>query len=241
MMEKATNATLVAHPRAGRHLVNPAKLWHGAGAVYGADLPKLFGFMLPVPERRVLIRHHQETLDIGRRTLTFFDSPGHAKHHFTILDPIEHALYAGDAVGVRYVRGFTGWDFEFVMPSTSPIDFDPVAVHRTLSMLEQVPFDTVYHAHFGASPKDYAIAETRRCADAFADLIGQLYRPDIAQAEIIETLRNWIAADLRRQGHEPGELAVLDIDVVLDAMGLIHFQSQQNRRRQDGQQAASSQ
>jgi len=229
MMQQAANATLVAHPRASRHMIDPSRLWQGAQSVYGEQLPKLFGSILPVPEERVLIRNHEETLNIGKRTLRFFDSPGHAKHHFTILDEVERALYAGDAVGIRYRKCFTGWDFEWVLPSTSPVDFDIEAIHRTLDMLQKVDFDTVYHAHFGASPKDYAIAETKRCSDAFAHLIEQVYRPEISVDEVIDHLRRWVATDLLQQGHQVGDMGVLDMDMFLDAMGLMHYQSRRAR------------
>ncbi|MCL6515445.1 MBL fold metallo-hydrolase [Alicyclobacillus sp.] len=230
MMQAAKHATLVVHPRGARHMVDPSRLWEGARAVYGDKLEAYFGSILPVPESRVLVREHGETLNIGRRTLTFYDSPGHAKHHFTILDPVSDALYAGDALGIRYRTCFTGWDFEWVLPSTSPVDFDPAAVHRTAEMLAQLPFRWVYHTHFGRSPKEEAIRDTVRGADAFADLIGRIFHPGIRPETVMDALRAWIRDDLIRQGHRPGDdIEVLDIDVVLDALGLIHYEQ---RRRQ---------
>jgi len=224
-MELAPNATLVVHPLGARHMADPAKLWAGTGQVYGDRLTKLFGSIRPVPADRILVRNHGETLDIGRRTLTFLDSPGHAKHHFTILDSLANVLYAGDAVGIRYRTGFTGWDFEWVMPSTPPIDFDPVAIHSTMDMLEQIPFEFVYHAHFGRSEKWEAIRETRRCGDELAALIQRVYHPGIAVDEVIVALREWIVADLKKQGHKPGaNIEVLDFDVVLDALGLMYYE-----------------
>jgi glyoxylase-like metal-dependent hydrolase (beta-lactamase superfamily II) len=230
MMQAATNAQLVVHPRGARHMINPTRLWEGARAVYGSQLEAYFGSILPVPEARVLIRQHEETLSIGRRTLTFYDSPGHAKHHFTILDPVSDALYAGDALGIRYRTCFTGWDFEWVLPSTSPVDFDPDAVHRTAAMLAELPFQWVYHTHFGRSPKEEAIRDTVRGADAFAELIARVYQPGIDPETVMNALRAWIRDDLIRQGYRPGDdIEVLDIDVVLDALGLIHYEQ---RRRQ---------
>jgi glyoxylase-like metal-dependent hydrolase (beta-lactamase superfamily II) len=230
LMEVAPNATLVVHPRGARHMVDPSRLWDGAKQVYGDRIEALFGSIKPIPESRILVRDHASTLNIGKRTLTFFDSPGHAKHHFTIHDPVSDALFAGDAVGIRYVTGFTGWKFEWVMPSTSPVDFDPEAVHRTLDMLEQVPFRWVYHTHFGKSPKAEAIASTRRGADEMAALIARVYRPGIAVEEVVAALREWIVEDLRRQGYEPGpNIEVLDIDVILDAMGLIVYEEKRRR------------
>ncbi len=223
MMEKAPQAKLVVHPRGERHMVDPTRLWDGAKAVYKERLGALFGCIKPIAKAQILIKNHGDTLSIGKRTLTFFDSPGHAKHHFTILDPLANALFAGDAIGVRYRREFTGWNFEFVMPSSSPIDFDPAAVHRTLDFLTAQPFDWVYHAHFGRSPKNEAIASTHRVADAFADVISSIYHPGITVAEIVSALRKWVSQDLTKQGFQPGPLEALDIDMFLDAMGLLYY------------------
>jgi glyoxylase-like metal-dependent hydrolase (beta-lactamase superfamily II) len=233
LMAKAPNATLVAHPRAGRHMIDPSRLWRGAEAVYGEKLEKWFGSILPVPAERVLIRDHGETLNIGRRTLTFFDSPGHAKHHFTILDPVAEALYAGDALGIRYRTGFTGWDKEWIWPSTSPVDFDPDAVRRTAAMLEDVPFRFVYHGHFGPSPKDEAIRETVRGAEAFAELAREVCQAGGGLDEMVDALRDWMLQDLRRQGLDPDPaLAPLSLDLLLDSMGLLHYAQQlQNEKR----------
>lgn len=225
MMEKATNAKLVVHPRGARHMIDPSKLWAGASQVYGEQIAALFGFVSAVDETRILVRDHLDTLTIGKRTLTFFDSPGHAKHHFTIHDPLSNAVYAGDALGIRYRECFTGWDFEWIMPSTSPIDFDPAAVHRTAAMLQEVPFEWVYHTHFGKSPKQEAIAQTERGADAMADVIARVYTPGVTVEAVVEALRSWVVQDLTGQGFTPGtNVDVLDIDVILDALGLMYFE-----------------
>lgn len=231
LMEKATRAQLVVHPRGARHMIDPSRLWQGAAQVYGDRVTDLFGSIVPVPASRVLVREHGDTLSIGQRTLTFFDSPGHAKHHFTILDPVADALYAGDALGVLYRSCFTGWDFEWVMPSSSPIDFDPVAVRHTVDLLRAVPFQTVYHAHFGPSAKAVACDETLRCADAFAQLIADVYEPGIELPRVITALRQWVVADLGRRNLPVGDIGVLDIDIILDAMGLLYYE--EKRRRSD--------
>ena len=225
MMQKAKNAQLLVHSRGARHMADPSRLWTGARSVYGAQLEALFGAVEPVSQAQIVVKQHGDTLTLPDRTLSFFDSPGHAKHHLTILDDKMDALYAGDAVGLRYRTGMTGWDFEFIMPSTSPIDFDPVAIHQTLDFLSAQPFSTVYHTHFGASRKSEAIAETRRVADEFAALIARIYTEGIGSDAVIAALREWVQMDLRARGFVPGPIEAIDIDIVLDAMGLIYYES----------------
>ncbi|MCY0887595.1 MAG: MBL fold metallo-hydrolase [Alicyclobacillaceae bacterium] len=223
MMAKASAAKLVVHPRGARHMADPSKLWAGAASVYGDRVTSLFGSVQAVPEDKILIRDHLDTLDIGQRSLTFFDSPGHAKHHFTILDESSDALFAGDALGIRYRTGLTGWNFEFILPSSSPVDFDPDAVHSTMEMLRKYPFQSVYHAHFGKSPREEAMYHTERAARAFEHLILSTYHDNLTPEAVAQSLRDWIRDDLKAQGYTPGDMAVLDIDVLVDALGLLHF------------------
>ncbi|GEO25677.1 MBL fold metallo-hydrolase [Alicyclobacillus acidoterrestris] len=229
LLTLAPQAKLVVHPRGARHMADPSKLWASAAQVYGRQTDALFGSMLPVPQANILVRHHEETLSIGNRTLRFFDSPGHAKHHFTILSEEDGVLFAGDAVGIRYRTGFTGFPFEFIAPSSSPVDFDPTAIHHTLTMLQDLPFDWVYHTHFGASAKAAAIHDTRRLADAYAAMINKIYMPGIGLETVMDELRRLLMADVEAQGHFPPNLDALDIDIRLDAMGLIYYAAAQQR------------
>ncbi len=58
------NATLVAHPRAARHMVSPQKLIDGATAVYGADRFKaLYGTVEPIAASRVRALEDGESIE----------------------------------------------------------------------------------------------------------------------------------------------------------------------------------
>ncbi|MCL6593043.1 MAG: MBL fold metallo-hydrolase [Alicyclobacillus sp.] len=231
LMAVAPHAQLLVHPRGARHMVDPVRLWTGARAVYGEQLEALFGSVQPVPAERVQAMQDGERLQLGRRELTFYDAPGHAKHHMVVLDPLADALYAGDALGIRYRSGYTGWPFEWVMPSTSPVDFDPEAVRRTVEKLRPLPFTWVYHTHFGPSPKAEALEQTLQGAEALAAWIRRVYRPDVQPPELISALYSWVAEDLQRRGHTPGsDLTVLATDVVLNALGLLHYERLRRER-----------
>ena len=230
LMEKATNATLVVHPRGAKHMIDPSKLWSGAAQVYGDLLSPLFGSVVPVPSSRVLIKDHEETLNIGERTLTFYDSPGHAKHHFTIFDPAASVLYAGDALGIHYQKCFTGFDFEWLLPSTSPVDFDPEAIHHTANMLKKVPFQWVYHGHFGKSGKEEAIEATERGGDAMAKWIEEAYEPGMSESQLFALFRAWLTEYLAQQGYKvPSDLSALQGDIMLDSMGLLFYEERRRR------------
>ena len=228
----APQATFVAHPRAARHLIDPTKLIAGAKAVYGDELERFFGQILPVPERQVLIREDGDTLDLGDRVVTFYDTPGHARHHFSMHDPALSAVFSGDALGVRYVAEFTGWPFEFVLPSTSPSDFDPMAVENTVAKLRALGPAVVYHTHFGPSPAEEAFAGTLEGARMFARLADDLYTGQTTWEHMAHALEHRVAAWLRDNGHtESWNIADLGVDIELNAKGLLYYQQQKRIQR----------
>lgn len=228
----AKNAIFVAHPRAARHLIDPSKLIQGATEVYGAAMDSFFGEILPIPQERVMIRENGETLDIGDRMLTFFDTPGHAKHHFVIHDPKIAAVFSGDSLGVRYVKAFTKWDFEFVMPSTSPTDFDPEGIVTTVEKIRGLNINTVYHTHFGPSPAEEAFAGTLTGAKAFLATAERVFAVQPDWEAIQEGLKDTIKELLQRQGHVvTGDLHEMQVDLELNAKGLWVFESRKAQRQ----------
>src|SRR6185312_12951417 len=54
LIARLPNAKLVVHPRGARHMIDPAKLWAGASAVYGESvMESTYGHLRPVPAERV--------------------------------------------------------------------------------------------------------------------------------------------------------------------------------------------
>ncbi|MFP3490736.1 MBL fold metallo-hydrolase, partial [Staphylococcus sp. SIMBA_130] len=79
----------------------------------------------PVPEDRLLVKGEGDILEIGPNcTLEFWDTPGHAKHHISIYDPISNGMFTGDTVGVRYEQLVPN-GVDLFLPSTSPNHFNP--------------------------------------------------------------------------------------------------------------------
>ncbi|MEK7793515.1 MAG: MBL fold metallo-hydrolase, partial [Candidatus Hydrogenedentota bacterium] len=105
LLKHCPNATVIAHPRAGRHLIDPSKLIAAARPIYGDELfEREFGVIEPVPAERVRIVEEGDTLDFGARTLEFLHTPGHAKHHLSVIDPGTESALTGDAYGLAQLR-----------------------------------------------------------------------------------------------------------------------------------------
>ncbi|TKD71372.1 MBL fold metallo-hydrolase [Pseudalkalibacillus hwajinpoensis] len=147
-LEKCPNARVIVHPKGARHLSNPERLIQGAKAVYGSKFDQLFDPIVPIPEDRLLVMNDGDTLPIGpNRTLTFLDTPGHAKHHFSIHDSKTNGVFVGDTVGVYYPQ----LDFELYLPSTSPNQFDPEAMLDSAEKIFSYHPTAIYFGHYGKS------------------------------------------------------------------------------------------
>ncbi len=226
----AARAMFVAHPRAARHLADPARLIAGTRAVYGELYDALFGQVRPIPADRLLVRNDGDTLDIGDRTLVFYDTPGHARHHICIHDPARRAIFSGDALGVRYVRSFTGQDYEFILPSSSPTDFSPADVRRTVARMAALDAEVVYHAHFGPSPADEALTAMQSEGDAFARVAELAWQPDMTTDEMTAALTRHVNGRLAALGHPELDARHIGDDLWLDAMGLVHYERTRRSR-----------
>ena len=137
------------HPRGAPHLVDPAKLIAGSVAVYGEELyRKLYGELLPIPAERVLTVEDGMRLTLGRRTFEFIDAPGHAKHHHCPIDLDYRDVYAGDNFGICY-RDLDTAAGPFMLPTTTPVQFEPEALHRTIDRIMAYRPRRIVQTHFG--------------------------------------------------------------------------------------------
>ncbi len=154
LMKELPRAMLVAHPRGARHLVDPSKLVAGTIEVYGeARFRALYGELVPVPAERVVEAPEGFSLDLGGRRLRILDAPGHARHHFVVLDEASRGFFTGDSFGLSY-RETDGPAGPFMFPTTTPVQLDPPALHATIDrMLAERPA-RMYLTHYGAIEGD---------------------------------------------------------------------------------------
>lgn len=149
LAEACPDATIVAHPRASRHIIDPSKLVASATSVYGEEqFKRLYGVIEPVPADRVREMQDNESLSLGERTLSFLHTRGHANHHFCIADAGSNVVFTGDAFGLHYPDLQSPGTFAF--PSTSPTDFDAELARESIRRIAALSPDVVYPTHFGA-------------------------------------------------------------------------------------------
>ncbi|MBZ8141804.1 MBL fold metallo-hydrolase [Rubrivivax gelatinosus] len=149
LMQELPAARVMAHPRAARHLVDPSQIWAGASAVYGeAEMLRNYGTLLPVAAERVSTSTDGGRLLLGGRELEFADTPGHARHHHCIWDERSRGWFTGDTFGLSY-REFDSERGAWVMPTSTPVQFEPDALRASvLRLLARAP-QSMYLTHYG--------------------------------------------------------------------------------------------
>src|SRR5690606_24875289 len=134
LLQACPNATLVAHPRAVRHLVDPTRLVQSSKAVYGEEVfQQLYGEIPAAPADRVRAVEDGETLELGDAVFRFLHVRGHANHHVVVHDPARDTEYTGDAFGLAYP--YLQRAGRFVFASTSPTDFDGPAAKESVDRI----------------------------------------------------------------------------------------------------------
>ncbi len=149
LMAKLPNARLCVHPRGVRHMIDPSRLIEGTIAVYGeAHTRAVYGEVLAIAEERILVMDEGACIALNGRELRCFDTPGHARHHFCVHDSRSNHVFTGDTFGLAYreleVDGRCS-----VFPTTSPVQFDPPALHRSVDRIIALRPEAVYVTHFG--------------------------------------------------------------------------------------------
>jgi len=97
LVRRFPNLKVYVHERGAPHLIDPSKLLKSATQLYGDDMDRLWGEVVPVPEQNVKALSGGETIEGLRVEYT----PGHASHHVTYFDEDAGDAFVGDTAGVR--------------------------------------------------------------------------------------------------------------------------------------------
>lgn len=227
LMELLPQAQLVVHPRGARHMIAPARLLAGTIAVYGAEATrKMYGEIRPVPAARVIETRHAQKIGIGGRgrELLLLDTPGHARHHICIRDGKTGHIFAGDTFGLSY-RELDRDGRAFIFPTTTPVQFDPPTLHRSIDLLMQYEPQAIYLTHYsrvGDLPR--LAADLHRLIDAHAELALRLADAGETRQELLrQGVAQIMLDEAARQGWAvQGEalLQMMRMDIELNAKGL---------------------
>ncbi|HEY5143932.1 MAG TPA: MBL fold metallo-hydrolase [Solirubrobacteraceae bacterium] len=171
------------HERGAAHIIDPSRLVASARRIYGDDMARLWGEIVPVPAENVRILQGGERRDGWRVAYT----PGHAQHHVSYLHEDTGTVFAGDVAGVRIDGGP-------VLPPTPPPDIDLEGWRASLDVLEAWAPQRLAVTHFGTY--DDVAAHLDELRDSIG-VLGELAR-FTDTAGFAEAIRGMV----RRRGGE---------------------------------------
>jgi glyoxylase-like metal-dependent hydrolase (beta-lactamase superfamily II) len=218
------HARIAVHPRGAGHLADPSKLVAATKAVYGAEaFAAQFGDIVPIAAERLLAPEDGQHIRFGERTLELIYTPGHAMHHLCVVDRERGEVFAGDTFGVSYRECDTEAG-EFIVPTTSPAQFDPEQLHASVARIAALEPQAIYVTHFGR-----VAYKAKLAADLHADIDVHvaIARAAAAAPDRVACMRALIhshwAQRLSAHGFRGGDAerhALLDMDAALNAAGL---------------------
>jgi len=128
------------HERGAPHLIDPAKLLASAGRLYGDQMERLWGEIVPMPEANVKPLAGGEQV-LGMRVAY---TPGHASHHVCYLHEESGTAFVGDVAAVS-IPGV-----DLIVPPTPPPDIDIETCEDSIGTIESWQPQRLALTHFGA-------------------------------------------------------------------------------------------
>jgi glyoxylase-like metal-dependent hydrolase (beta-lactamase superfamily II) len=161
LVRRFPSLRVYVHESGAPHLADPSKLLRSAGRLYGEDMDRLWGEVVPVPEENIVALGGGEDVE-GMRVLY---APGHASHHVAYFDPDSGDAFVGDVGGVLIPPGDEVW-----MP-TPPPDIDVELWVASIAAVRELGPARLALTHFGAAGDplahlDAAERELTRLAEA---------------------------------------------------------------------------
>ncbi|ANU23254.1 MBL fold metallo-hydrolase [Planococcus donghaensis] len=225
LLQDCPNAKVVVHPKGARHLSDPSRLIAGAKMVYGDQFEKLFDPILAIPEDRLLIKTEGDQLEIGPTCQLFFwDTPGHANHHFSIYDPGSNGVFAGDTVGIRYDQ-LVREGIDLYLPSTSPNQFNPEKMHQAIERMTKADLAAIYYGHFGKTNQPHiALQQVTEWLKIFVEegnaAFEKNWSADQLANQLFERVRQYLRSQNVADDHDV--YAYIQVDMQVSAMGILH-------------------
>jgi len=233
LMQHLPRAKLVVHSRGARHMIDPSALIKGVRAVYGDEVTaRDYGELIPVAAERVVTATDGFSIDVGGRPLLFADTPGHALHHHCIWDERSRGWFTGDTFGLAYPDLATPLG-PHVVPSSTPVQFDPVALHASVARLLANKPQVMYPTHFGPVHDVPRLAEQLlRQADSMVAAATELAKAADRHEQLRQAFQKIYVTELRRCGSTLDEATILSLlatDIELNAQGMAVWLDRQAR------------
>jgi len=224
LMQELPNARALLHPRGAPHMIDPTKLMAGSRAVYGERLEELYGTLVPIPAERVRAVEDGERVRLGGRTLELIHVPGHALHHYAVVDQAHRSIFAGDTFGISY-RALDTERGAFITPTTPPSQFDPDQHIASIDRMLSYRPESMYLMHFSRVTDVPRLGELLKMQVRELARIARAHANDADPAASVRAAMLELWLDLAHRHGSPltdAEIeAVLENDLTLNTQGLM--------------------
>jgi glyoxylase-like metal-dependent hydrolase (beta-lactamase superfamily II) len=205
LVQRWPDLEVYVHERGARHMRDPERLLASARMLYGEDMDRRWGEMVPVPEENLRVLSGGERLFDGAFEVAY--TPGHASHHVSYLHH-DGTAFVGDTGGVRIATS------SLTVPPSPPPDIDVEKWHESIERIAAWKPERLVMTHFGASDDVEAqLAELSARLDDWAararvqdiDAFMAGVRAEIAEhadPELLETYEQAAPADQLYAGLE---------------------------------------
>jgi glyoxylase-like metal-dependent hydrolase (beta-lactamase superfamily II) len=224
LMQELPNARALLHPRGAPHMIDPTKLMAGSRAVYGERLEELYGTLVPIPAERVRAVEDGERVRLGGRTLELIHVPGHALHHYAVVDQAHRSVFTGDTFGISY-RALDTERGAFITPTTPPSQFDPDQHIASIDRMLSYRPESMYLMHFSRVTDVPRLGELLKMQVRELARIARAHANDADPAASVRAAMLELWLDLAHRHGSPltdAEIeAVLENDLTLNTQGLM--------------------
>ncbi|MDD3381293.1 MAG: hypothetical protein PHD68_08810, partial [Rugosibacter sp.] len=155
--------------------------------------------------------------------------------HVVIYDAYSKGIFTGDMLGISYPELMVNGK-PFLFPTTTPSQFDPMAMRQSVERILALQPETAYLTHFGrlANPQQYA-PELLHHMDEFVNIAQTAFNEETQKvgadntaqqtvaSSISHALRHYLFTQVRLHGvalNDAALDALLGLDIDLNAQGL---------------------
>jgi glyoxylase-like metal-dependent hydrolase (beta-lactamase superfamily II) len=190
LVRERPDLRVYVHEKGAPHMADPEKLLASATRLWGEEMDRLWGEVLPVPRAALVVLSGGERIDAAGRDLTVAYTPGHASHHVSFFNADSGVAFVGDTAGIRLGSG------AFVLPPTPPPDIDIEKWRESLSVIDGWRAETLFVTHFG--PHAPAGPHLTEMGDHLT-LVANLVRASLAREGDDEAREAWFRDEVRRE------------------------------------------
>lgn len=225
LLECFPRAQVIVHPKGASYLVNPKEL-RSSTKKARLEYPFHPCEFLAIDAEKIVTAEDGQKLFLGKRTLTFLDTPGHAPHCFCIHDSLTNGIFVGDSLGIKIDCLLDNKKCEIFLPAMVPPRFEPKDALLTTEKLARLNPDRFYYTHFGVTTEtERLIAKYRAAVEKSLEIAENLKRKKVNQETAFDYLYKWLLNEVLEIPRENLEniTVPMKISLELNIAGLLGY------------------